>query len=479
MKILLIRPPFAIEKSYFPKFIHESLAIEYLDAFLSPKHDVQTLDTLAEGWNNYWETKEYPGIIFQGINLEKIKKKIIESKPDVIGINWFFSTQNTSINLTIKIIKDVDPNIKIVVGGPHPSGNFKSILESNNDIDVVVYGEGEITTQELLDKKFENLESINGIAFRKNNKIVVNESRELIENLDQIPIPKRDPRLIKNYSKQKIFRALYAKTKNITLASRISPLPIIDKIFYNLYNKKHKDQLPTADIITSRGCPNHCTFCAIHSIWGHRCRMRSAKNVLEEIDLLVRKFGAKHINFQDDNFNVLRDRTIEICKEIVENKYNISILAPAGAFVPTLDEEVLTWLKRAGLCSLRMSIESGNQNVLTNIIKKNINLDHAKEIAEICRKLGIYTEGAFIFGIPGETVETMQDSLNFAKEAGFNRIVKFIFQPFPNTELYDLCLEKGYLTEDYDPNRVYVTGNRCYVKTETLSPEDVLKMVNR
>jgi len=186
-----------------------------------------------------------------------------------------------------------------------------------------------------------------------------------------------------------------------------------------------------------------------------------------------------NIQLAIDNFNVSKERTIEICKGIVEKKYNITLLAAAGAFVPSLDEEVLTWLKKAGLSQLRMSIESGNQNVLYNLIKKNIDLSEVKNIVDICKKLGIKTEGAFIFGIPGETIETMNDSLEFAKKAGFDRVIKFIFQPFPNTELHDICIKNSYLTKDYDPSRAYITGNKCYVKTDKFSPEDVLKIVNR
>jgi radical SAM superfamily enzyme YgiQ (UPF0313 family) len=207
--------------------------------------------------------------------------------------------------------------------------------------------------------------------------------------------------------------------------------------------------------------------------------MRSAENVLEEIDMLVRKFGIKHINIQDDNFNVSKKRILEICKGIVDSKYNITFLPCSGSFVTTLDEEVLTWLKKAGFHTLRMSIESGNQHILQNVIKKNIDLSKVKGIVDICRKLGIYTEGAFIFGIPGETIETMQETLEFAKKTGFDRIIKFIFQPFPNTELHNVCVKNNYLTNDYDPQKAYITGRHCYVRTDEFSPQDVLKIVNR
>lgn len=488
MKLLLIRPCFAVEKFYFPRFITESLAIEYLTSFLERYHPVKTIDAMAEDWNHYWELEEYHETIFQGLRPEKLLQKIINCNPEIIGLTWLFSTQNDSIKLTTKTIRKFSKIVPIVVGGPQPSAGPVQTLQENPDIDIVVYGEGEITMKEILDNQAKNLEKINGIAFRQNGKIIVNPPRKLIENLDDLPLPNRKVVPYKNYSKLYFYEALFLHfkkmgiedKKNRLITTKITSLPFLNNLYYRLYNGRHGHlNLPRADITTSRGCSNYCTFCAIHNIWGHRWRMRSAQNVLEEIDYLVRKLGIKHVNFQDDNFNVSKKRTVEICKGIIKNKYNITILAASGAFVPTLDEEVLTWLKRAGLNQLRMSIESGNQNVLYNIIKKNIDLTTVKNVVNICKKLKITTEGAFIFGIPGETIETMNDSLEFAKNTGFDRIIKFIFQPFPNTELYDLCVKNGYLTKDYDPRKVYITGNKCFVKTENFEPKDVLKIVNR
>jgi len=486
MKFLLIRPFFSIERFYFPRFISESLGIEYLTSFLNQFHEVKLIDALTENWNKYWKLDDYPETIFQGIKPKHLIKMISDYGPEIVGLTWPFSTQNNSINLAVKAIRKFKKNIPIIVGGPHPSANPVQILKENKDIDIVVYGEGEITMKELLDNKGQNLDKINGIAFKKNNKIILNSPRQLIENLDIIPFPFRNPDFYSNNSRQYFYEAIYLRLQklglkddqNIKITSQISSLPLCN-IYYKIHNKKNRKKLPAGDIITSRGCPNHCTFCAIHNMWQHRWRARSAENVLREIDFLVRKFGIKHINIQDDNFNISPERTIKICKEIIKNKYNITLLAPAGAFVPTLNEEVLIWLKRAGLTELRMSIESGNQNILYNVIKKNIDLNKVKEIVDICKKLRIQTEGAFIFGIPGETIETMEDSLEFAKKTGFDRIVKFVFQPFPNTELYDICVKNNYLTKDYDPKRLYITGNKCYVKTEKLSPEDVLRAVNR
>lgn len=487
MKILLIKPPFAVEKFYFPRFISESLGIESLAAFLAPDHEVKILDTVAEGWNDYWIKNEHPETIFQGLKPQKILKKIKKIKPDIIGITWLFSTQNKSLDLMIKLIRQYDKNIPIIVGGPHPSTDPVAILKENQEINLVVYGEGELTLKELLDNNLQNLEKINGLAFRQNNQIIVNPPRPFIENLDVLPLPQRQFSSRHNYSKQNLYQALYLRLKKIFrqekiilfLAKKLSSLPFSPQIYYWLHNRHGREKLPSADVITSRGCPFHCTFCAIHNIWGHLWRMRSAESVLAEIDFLVKKHGVKHINFVDDNFNASKERVIKICQGIIKNNYQITFSSSSGSYVPTLDEEVLTWLKKAGLSYIRMSIESGNPHILHDVIKKNIDLNKVKGIVDICKKLKIFTEGAFIFGIPGETIETMEESLEFAKYVGFDRVIRFIFQPFPHTELYDLCLKNNYLTPDYDAAKTYATGNKCYVKTEQFSPEDVQKAVGR
>ena len=484
MKLMLIRPPFAAEK-FYTHCPEEPLGIEYLASFTNSHHEVRILDAVVEDWNNYWQGEDYPEIFFQGLDMDGLLRRISEFKPEIIGLSWPFASQDSGIELMLKTIRQYDKKIKIIVGGPRPSASPKETLQKYKDIDIVAVGEGEFTLLELLDRGAEGLEKIKGLAYRVGNNIVVNQPRELIKDLDILPLPLRDSRVYGNYSRPVFNEFLNYRFRPIISSDRqrqklinwINRIPLANKFYYYLHNsKKNINQLPFADMLTSRGCPNHCTFCAIYHIWGHNWRPRSINNVLEEIEILVRKFGIKHINFVDDNFNISKDRVIGICKNIVSNGYNISLAATSGIYVPTLDEEVLFWLKQAGVNLLRMSIESGNQEILNNVIRKNINLKQVADIVKSCKKIGIRTEGAFIFGLPGETLETMQDTVNYAKTVGFDRVIKFIYQPFPNTVLYDLCVAKGYLTADFDPKRSYVTGSQCYVRTEKFTPEDVKKI---
>lgn len=487
MKILLVRTFYSLEKIYFPHFINEPLALEYLAAYIKNDHQVKIFDALVEGWNQYCEVPNDPERLYQGANLAKLEKAINQFGPEVIGINWFFSSQNDPVQITTQYLKNKFPHLPIIVGGPQPSSEPAQTLKDYTQVDIVVYGEGEVTLKELLDKGLNNLPSILGIVYRQDDKIIQNEKRPLVKNLDDLPFPARDLSKFSNYGRQRVYTSIYKKLDKFglknekisrTITGKISALPLIDQIYYWGHNRKksNKNQVPVADIVSSRGCPNNCSFCAVHNIWGRSWRMRSAENVLAEIKELVRKYNIKHISFQDDNFNVSKERTIKICQSLIESKYGITFSMPSGLYLPSLDEEVLSWMKKAGMNLARISIESGNQDVLNNIIRKRIDLNQVQKITAICRKLGIRTEGAFIFGLPGETIETMKDTARFAKTAGFDRIKKFIYQPFPNTDIYKVCIENGYFTPEFNPKKIFVTGDKCFIKTKEFSPDDVIKI---
>jgi len=489
MRLLFLRTYRCLEKFYFPGALHEPLSILTLTSFLKPFCEVKVIDAAAEGWNSYWEKEGNPELLNKGLKPKDFLKAIGAFKPDVIGITWLFPSDNDCINDTAKYLKEHLPGVKLIVGGPEPSAKPKEILEKNPEIDMVIFGEGEMTLKELVLQNFKNLDGILGIAYRSANEIKVNLPRPRIQDLGILPIPDHGFLNSVAYSRPYIYALVFKYFKklklplkiNCFLAYNLAKLPV-HKLYFWVFNQKpdREELLPKADIITSRGCPNQCTFCSIHNVWGHRWIAVPIDNILKEIDILVNKYKIRHINIQDDNFNLSKERTVELCKKIIERKYKITLCASSGVYVPSLDEEVLTWLKRAGMNLMRFSIESGSQRVLNDVVKKRIDLKTVKPIVNICKKLKIKTEGAFIFGIPGQTIAEMEENIRFAEDCGFDEILKFIYHPFPNTELYRICEEKGYLTENFDPRRLYVNkGSQCYVKTEDFSPEDVLRIARR
>ncbi len=483
MKILLVRSRYVFPKHYFPRTTNEPLGLEYLAAAIKKSHTVEIFDSIAEGWNKYLPADNSEDLLYQGTDLKSLQKAISRFKPDVIGVTWIFSVQNRPVIETIDFIKKNNKDIPIIVGGSHPSANPIQVMEQVPNIDIVVFGEGEITLKELLDKRLERLETINGVVYRKENQIIQNPSREFIKNIDDIPLPARDLAPYRNYSKQIFYASLISLFKKAginprqqrNLAFLSSSIPLLYELYCVFYNKIHKEkQLPFGDIMMSRGCPNNCVFCAVHTIWKPTWRPHSLERVLEEIDYLVSKQGIRRIFIADDNFNISKENIIQICQAIVARKYNITF--QTGPYLPTLDDEILEWLKKAGVRSMRLSIESGNQEVLDKIIRKRIDLSKVPSVVKSAQRIGFNVEGAFILGLPGETIETMNDTVNFIKRVGFDGAKLSIYQPFPNTDAYEICRKKGYLTKDYDPERIYVRGGDCFVKTEEFTPEDVLKI---
>ena len=478
-----------LPKFYLPRFINEPLGLEYLASAVRKDHEVQIFDSIAEGWNRYRPADDKGGFFYQGVDLKALQKKINSFKPEVIGLTWLFSVQNRPIIETINFVKTNNRNVFLIVGGSHPSANPVQTIRDNLGLDAVVFGEGEATLKELLDKGLKELETIDGLAFKKEGKIIQNKARAFVKNIDDIPPPARDLTPYNKYSKQMFYVFWFNRFKKFgflgqknqrRLAFFSSSLPFLEKIYYRLYNWRHEGdlQLPEGDVMTSRGCPNNCIFCAVHIIWKHVWRAHSVERVLEEISRLISQYKLKRINIQDDNFNISKERLIKICQGIVEKGHKITFSA-SGTYAPALDEEVLQWMQKAGFKNIRLSIESGNQEVLDKIIKKRIDLSKIPALVKMAQKYGMKVEGAFIFGLPGETKKTMRDSVDFAKSAGFDVVKYFIYQPFPNTEAYDVCKEKGYITEEYDPERIFITGNDAYVKTEEFSPEDVLNIARQ
>ena len=201
-------------------------------------------------------------------------------------------------------------------------------------------------------------------------------------------------------------------------------------------------------VVTSRGCPCRCTFCSSTNLWGKHYRTRSAANVLQELDWLVDKFGIEEIKVQDDNLTVNKKRAGEIFQGMIERPYRLHWNTPNGIAVWTLDKEMLAMMKDSGCFEITMAIESGNQKVLDDLIRKPLKLDKAREINRACRELGISRFAYFIIGFPGETKAQIMDTIKFARELRLDMNAIFIYNPLPGSELFEECLKRGYITEE-------------------------------
>lgn len=451
-KVLLINPPLTNYDRPIEVRTAEPLGLMYLAAFLKER-DVQ-----VEIFDMFLGIKSNPftGNFFKDRFSEKeIKDKIIEFKPDIVGITSMFTMHSNETHDIARIVKEVSKDILVVFGGSHVSALPNIVLQDPN-VDIAVIGEGEETLYEIV-KKFSSssdLRDILGIAIRENGCIKVNSMRPFIKNIDTLPFPSRD---------------------------------LVDMNIYlkDEYRNNFSMSPPRANVVTSRGCPFKCIFCSIHSIWRHNWRAFSAERVCDEIELLVKKFYVREIAFQDDNLTLDKERMHRICDEILKRKLRIKWCTPNGTAIWTLDKELIKKMKKSGCYRLSFGIETGSLKTQEFINKTQLNLEKAKDIIKYCNRIGIWTNSTFIIGFPHETLEDIKTTINYALDSDLDFVVFFIATPFPGTELYNIYKNERLLSLDFNNHKeIKWTGSQrkpmCdtkYFKREEL--EEYLKDAHR
>src|SRR3989344_2280410 len=414
MKVLLINPNYREVYKYVGReatMISPPMGLAYLASYLrNNKVEVKILDACA-----------------LDLDSDKILEEIKKFDPDYVGI----TASTNTINLAYKIANSISNlKCKVVVGGAHTSILPEKTLEECENIDIVAIGEGEDSLLEIVSGK--ELEKIEGIGFRKNKKIIINPRRKPREDLDSLPFPAYD----------------------------LLPL--------NKYWSPGIRRYPFATIVTSRGCPFNCIFCVNHLVSSKKFRARSPENVLKEIDLLVKEYGIKEINVLDDNFTLLLGRAKEICNGLIKRNYDLILKTGNGIRADKIDEELIILMKKAGFYLLAFGIESGNKEIL-KIINKGETLEQIEEAIRLCKKYKILTEGFFILGNLGETKETMQDTINFAKKLDLDIAQFQVFIPFPGSKFYNEIKKNGEIFsknwEDYN------AFDRPIFRYKNLTPE--------
>lgn len=374
-----------------------------------------------------------------GLYPEQIKKEIQDYQPDVIGISCSFSMYEQDSFEIINLIKKNFPKIIIVVGGAHSSANPEFVLRNKN-IDLVVIGEGERTMLEIA-KKLEQgkrIDNIPGTAARIKGKIKFNKKREYIKNLDEI-VPAWHLINLQDYFKHPD-NSLATMRKN------------------------------SIDIVTSRGCPGNCVFCSIHTVWGKGWRARSAGNVVDEIEFLVKKYGARQFRIQDDNFTFDKKRALEICNEIIKRKLDIKWDTPNGIALWSLDKEILLKMKQAGCYRVTFGVESACQET-QKYIGKILKLEKIEEMIDYCHEIGLWVCSTFIIGFPFEKSSDIQETERFIINSKINFPFIYIAQPYQGTRMYNDFKNSGLIQEKFieKSNIVSSKYNTTYLKSEELN----------
>jgi len=442
-RILLIQPPVTSYQlgDFTPNM---PLGLAYIAAVLEKNgYQVKILDALIEGWQNI---RELPSGKFQiGLTSEQIKEEIKNFMPNVVGISSMFTSQWHNVASIAQLVKELNKDIPVVVGGAHPTAVPDQALD-HKSVDFAVVGEGEVTFLELL-KRIENssdLASLKGLAFKRGGGKIINYRDEFIKDLDTIPFPARHLLPLEKYFSTGLSHGGLRKRR------RFSP------------------------IVTSRGCPARCIFCSAYKMWGRHFRARSPENVIAEIKYIKDSLGIEEMSIEDDNFTYDKERASKICDLMVQENLDIAWDTPNGIALYSIDEELIKKMKESGCYRLSFAIESGNQEFLNKVIKKPLKLEFVPQLINYARRLGIEISVFFIVGIPGETEKTIRDSFRFSRKIGVFRPFISIATPYPGTQMLDLCEENGYLVEGFD--QANLTIKQYNIQTPAL-PINKLKKI--
>lgn len=407
------------------------LGLAYIAAYLEENgYELKVLDTLALGG-----IEEGENCVRAGLGEGAIKKYIQDIKPNIVGISSMFTAYAQDAHDVAKIVKDINTDIPVVFGGAHASANYDMVLKDEN-VDIVVKGEGEVTFLEIVKEleRGEELKNIPGTITRISGKLHINPPRPFIADLDSLPFPAR-----------------HLLPMDIYL-SKSSP--------YCMRN-------PHALMITSRGCPKNCVFCSIHSIWGWKWRARSARNIVDEIEILVNKYGVNEIIFNDDNISIDKKRMAEICDTIIARKIDIRWTTPNGIAIWTLDKPLLKKMKKSGCYRLTFGIESGNPET-QKFMRKNLDLEQARSVIKCANNIGLWTISTNIIGFPYETREAMEDTINYNISSGMDFALFYLLTPFLGTPIYETFAKEGLTPNDIDQARDFlVTEFACDTKNFT------------
>jgi len=410
MNILLINPPFyRLMGLRYPSF---PIGLGYLGSVLNEKgHKVQIYNVehdtenkalgflkITENYDNYLnalQDNSHP-------IWDEVRQRIQKIRPDLVGVTVMTPKLASALKVA-EIVKD-EGDIPVVFGGPHPTVAPHDALV-HACVDYVVRGEGEKTFAELLDciHGSKDAGEVTGVSFKTSQGTRDNPNRELIRDIDVLPFPGRDLLLdVESYSPEAL-----------------------------------------GWMVTSRGCPYKCTYCAAHMVWGRRVRFRSPENIIAEIKYVKEKYRTREFYFRDDSFTVNRERVLDLCRRLREE--NVDVYRSCDTRADLLDEEILSEMKAAGCTNIALGVESGSERIL-KFIKKGVTKLQISSAAELIRDAGLQLSVFFMIGFPTETKDEMRESIRFMKKLNPDNATFSIVTPYVGTELYDFAVETGKIS---------------------------------
>lgn len=438
MKILLLNLPKNPDNIYDYEQVIQPIGLAYISSFLK-----------FRGKN----------VVLKDAQPERMKRIeiirfVASQKPDLLGLSAM--TYNVPIVASlIPQLKAYLPDLKVVLGGPHASAEPLKTLEQIPDLDFIVQGEGESTLDELCDAIMGNhtYRGVKGIGFRENGHLIINQRRDPIPDLDKLPFPDWGAFPMEKYWDGYTTRNNYAR------------------------------------IFGSRGCPFHCSFCGVQTIFGKGIRYRSPENIVQEVEYLYDAHNVRELLIGDSTFNTDRNWVREICEGILDTKKKIIWRASIRAGL--VDKETASLMKKAGCQAVVLGVESADEEMLRSM-NKGQRISEIQKGIDILNEVGLESHHHYIIGLPGDTVESIEKSIEFAKKNSLASASFFFATPLPGTRFFDRAKEEGLKIDDWTRLHNYTISyvpqgmtkdelNACYrkaVKTFYLRPSYLFRRLS-
>ena len=389
---------------------------------------------------NYSFLPDYYDLYLSNLKDENhpVFKEIINSiedyKPDIIGITVMTPKVASAFKIA-GIIKKYNPEIKVVFGGNHPTVKSEEVMINSTNVDAIIIGEGEKSFSKLIDSFSENRvpENIDGVSYRNKGFPAFGKPSQLIENLDILPFPTRE---------------------------------FLDNDSYTSED--------LGIILTSRGCPYGCYYCSAKSIWGKKIRFRTIGNVMEELDLIIGKYGIKHLTIKDDIFTIDRVRLKNFCNELLSRKMKLTWECNSRADL--LDKDSLKLMHKSGCNGIKIGVEAGDDNTLRKL-RKNITIQKLRDAGRILKKSKIHWTGYFMMGIPTQTKEEVKLIPKFMKQIKPDFASLSVYEAYPGTELFELGLKTKILKNEMTLADFFSTPPNQYYLKEREGFSDVIDKI--
>lgn len=418
MKTLLVNPIVAKDSPWADKIPTPPIGLLSIAAVLEENgYEVEVIDAELEKLDQL-----------------SLSKRIIDIKPEIVGITTDSCNINESLRVA-KVTKNATDAI-VIMGGPHTSILPDNVIQYP-EVDIVVIGEGEYTMLNIVDNLSNqgSLKNCTGIWYKENDKVIKNQRAERIYELDDLPFPARHLVPMEKYP------------RTYSISGLEEPVDIIN---------------------TSRGCPYDCNFCSSRIIWGSMYKTRHPSLVIQEIEHLIEHYGTKSIVFREDNFMVNHRRVSEICDEIKTR--GIKISWECSSRVDQVESDLLKKMYESGCQAIWYGIESGSSDTLRKLNKK-ISLEQSKKAIRLSKEAGLKVGASFMFGVPGETLEDIDQSIEFIKELNCDFICYNHFCAIPISKMYTEVKEKKLIDSVY--------GDILFVKTDEFDRDHIKDIIHQ